>query len=256
MYNDHAIKGFSLTHLSGSGCPILQDIPFMPATSPVNVSPASDPNAYASTFSHDREQATPGYYGVQLDSGIGVSLTATSRTGMGAFSHPTTTSATMLINTGGSVRGDTDAAAHIVGDDEVTGFAASDSFCGGYTVYFAAVFDHPFRSYGTWNGATITPGATDSAGGASGAYVTFDTTLTATVLAKVGISFVSVQNALANLQAEDTGWDFAGVQANARAAWNARLGQVEAQGGTPQQTTTFYTALYHALLHPNRLVAE
>src|SRR4051812_33353142 len=82
-YPDNKIKGFSLTHLSGAGCDGAQDLPFMPFVGQVTTSPASDPGRYVAGFSHDRESASPGYYGATLDSGATVELTATQRSGMG-----------------------------------------------------------------------------------------------------------------------------------------------------------------------------
>ncbi len=84
-----------------------------------------------------------------------------------------------------------------------------------------------------------------------GAYVTFDTSSDQTVQVKVGISFVSIQNAQLNLATENSGWDFNQVQTAAHDDWNTMLSQVAISGGTFPQEQTFYTALYHALLHPN-----
>jgi predicted alpha-1,2-mannosidase len=164
----------------------------------------------------------------------------------------------MLINVGGSVNGDSDASAQIVGNDEVTGSASSTGFCGRatpYTVYFAAQFSRPFTSFGTWNGATVSPGSTTTTGGQAGAYVTFDTTQDPMVLVKVGVSFVSVQNAVLNLRTEHpsalTSAGFDAVHTAAGATWNAMLSRIQISGGTAADEQRFYTALYHALLHPN-----
>ena len=207
-YTDSTIKGFSLTHLSGTGCSAYQDIPFMPFVGSLNESPATNPSAYASSFSHATEQAAPGYYGVRLGSGIQVGLTVTPRTGIGMFAYPATKDAQMLINAGGSANGDSAASVQIISDtNEVLGSASSNGFCSRstpYTIYFAAQFSRPFTSsgFGTWSGGTLAPGSTASQGSQSGAFVTFDTTQDSVVLVKVGVSFIS-SNALANLQAED-----------------------------------------------------
>jgi putative alpha-1,2-mannosidase len=71
------------------------------------------------------------------------------------------------------------------------------------------------------------------------------------IVAKVGVSFVSIENALNNLQAEIPGWDFDAVHAAARARWTDLLERIRAEGGTPGQRTIFYTGLYHMLLSPN-----
>src|SRR5688572_12951939 len=87
-YRDSKIRGFSLTHLSGAGCPIFADIPFLPVRGRVANSPATNPTEYAQRFSHSNEKAAPGYYQVDLDSGVQVKLVVTARTGLGAFTFP------------------------------------------------------------------------------------------------------------------------------------------------------------------------
>jgi len=254
-YFQSTIYGFSLTHFSGRGCSAYQDVPFMPVIGPVTTSPAQS-LAYASHFSHANESASPGYYRVYLDNSIDVALTVTSRSGFGQFTYPHSTAATMLINTGGSATGNSDngTGIQVIGNDRVVGSASSGHFCGRaniYTVYFAAIFDHPFISLGTWNGPGVTPDVRTASGGHSGAYVTFDTTQNPLVQVKVGISFVSVANAYANVLAENPAWNFDSIHQEARAAWNAHLGLIQVAGGTFAERRTFYTALYHTFFHPN-----
>nr|WP_238412393.1 GH92 family glycosyl hydrolase [Saccharothrix deserti] len=286
-YEDDRIKGFSLTHLSGAGCSTYQDIPIMPFTGEVTTSPATDPDRYVSTFSHGNESATPGYYGVTLDSGTKVELTVTQRTGIGRFAYPGGQTSTLLVNTSGSISG-TDDAEVTIGTDSISGWATSGRFCGAdhrYRVYFHAEFDQPFASVGTWKNGAVTPGRTSERGGSgireglgdapktleaqserpvsnslaktedttvsgpgSGGWVTFDDP---DVTMRVGLSFVSIDGAKKNLEAENTGKSFDAVHTAARKAWNDRLNQIKVTGGTDAQRTTFYTALYHSLLQPN-----
>src|SRR5947209_14340823 len=96
-YPDTKIRSFSLTHFSGAGCPAYADVPFMPAVGPLKGSPGSNWSDYAATFSHDKEQAAPGYYAVELNSGVRVELSATARTGFGVFNFPSTTEANLLV---------------------------------------------------------------------------------------------------------------------------------------------------------------
>ncbi|MEU6514876.1 lectin [Streptomyces sp. NPDC046978] len=100
---------------------------------------------------------------------------------------------------------------------------------------------------GTQGGTQSGPPVT----GANGMYLTFDTTSARTVTAAVGISYTSDANARANLTKEVKGWDFDTTRAANHAAWNAVFDRVRIAGGTRDQQTQFYTALYHALLHPN-----
>src|SRR5918998_6709366 len=88
VHRDTAIRGFSLTHLSGPGCPVFGDAPFMPVAGRVEKSPAAAPADYVAKFSHERESASPGFYEVALETGVRVKLTATTRTGFGVFAFP------------------------------------------------------------------------------------------------------------------------------------------------------------------------
>ncbi len=253
-YTDTVIsRGFSLTHFSGRGVSVYQDFPFMPVVGALSTSPATTPAAYGASFSHTNEIAAAGYYGVLLDTGIQVELTVTPHSGMGRFTYPSSTQANMIINLNGSANGNSDDVVSIIGTNEMTG--QTTSTIGGsdnpYTIYFAAFFDHPFTGFGVWNGGTLAAGASTNSNSSTAAYVTFDTTANPVVLARVGISFVSVSNALLNLNTENPGWDFDAVRSGVSNAWNTVLGRIQVTGGTSDEQTTFYTALYHCYMHPN-----
>jgi len=253
-YRDSKIKGFSLTHLSGAGCPIFADIPLLPTIEPIKNSPATNMSDYAQGFSHNNELATPGYYSVNFNSGIQVKLSVTTRTGLGVFTYPSMQEANLLINAGGSATGNSMSSVQVIGEDQVVGSAMSGTFCGSntvYTIYFAVQFDRPFKSFGTWNAKAVNAGLRSSTGKQPGAFLTFDTSRESVVKAKVGISFVSVENALLNLKTENSDWDFDAVRRKAHVTWNDWLSRIKIDGGTRQQKEIFYTALYHSLLSPN-----
>jgi len=191
---------------------------------------------------------------VLLNNGVQVELTVTRRTGLARFTFPATNAATLLVNAGSSITGTTtNTSISIVGNNQVQGYATASIGCGSelYTIYFAAQFDHGFSTFGTWNGGSVNAGSTSSSGSQVGAFLTFDATTNPVVYAKVGVSFVSINNALANLAAENANWDFSGIQTAADAAWNGVLNKVVVSGGTLAQMQTFYTALYHCFFHPN-----
>jgi len=259
-YADTQIKDFSLTHFSGRGCTVYQDIPITPFVGVPTMSPANNPLRYATSFTHADELAQPGYYRVALRQlGVTAELTSTLHTGVGRFTFPPSNAATLLLNVGGSING-VSAAAVTVNPalGEVTGYATSMVGCGPnpYTIYFAARFDRPFSGYGAWDGASVTPGATARTGAGVGAYVSFDTTSQPVVNAQVAVSFVSVANAQDNLAREtppqpDASQRFDTARQAARAAWNVRLNGIRIAQGTLAQLMTFYTALYHVFFHPN-----
>jgi predicted alpha-1,2-mannosidase len=225
-YLDRTLKGFSLTHFSGRGCTVYQDVPILPVL----------PDTGLPTFSHANESAAPGFYAVTLDNGIQVELTATPRTGLGRFSFPANEPASLVIDAGGSVNRVFASQLTMDGEhQQVSGEVESQVGCGTdhYTLYFAIVFDSPFR---------------DAKADGSRAQVTFDTNV---VQLKAAISYVSVDNALANLASENPDWDLETVQAAARTAWNDVLSRIQVSGGSDSDLRSFYTALYHAFLEPN-----
>ncbi|HEX3942744.1 MAG TPA: GH92 family glycosyl hydrolase [Rhizomicrobium sp.] len=275
----NGIKGFSLTHLSGTGCTGASgDIPVMPVTMPVDTSPSADDSftKYASWFNHDREQASPGFYKVALGNGVTVELSATLRSGIARFSWPKDkVNANLLFRTSDSEVGSSDAAVTVYPEKrEVTGSVTSGNFCGYlspdrresyYTLHFIAKFDAPFTEGGAWHDLALMKGARAAQGGTtygerghppgrkgSGAWISFDPAKTPVVEMRVGISYVSLANARANLSAEQrNGTTLESARDTAREIWNRRLGAIAIAGGRKDERTVFYTALYHALLEPN-----
>ena len=254
-YTKSAMYGFSQTHLSGVGCEVMGELPIMPTSGEVA---ETSHDAYASAFSHDDEDAEPGYYRVHLDRyGVDAELTATPRTGwqrytFGEAGQP----ANVLFNTGKAQQRVFDSDVRIVGDRRVEGRIHAGNFCAGldrHTVYFAAEFDRPFDSFGTWKDDTKLPGSRESSSeGPNGAWVTFDPASDDDVVLKVGLSYTGVAGARRNLEAETgDGFDFDATRQALHDEWNAMLHRIEIEGGTEQRRTAFYTALYHALVHPN-----
>ncbi|MEU2717667.1 GH92 family glycosyl hydrolase [Streptomyces sp. NPDC007205] len=278
QYDATRIRGFSLTHMSGTGCAGGSgDIPFFPYAGEVTSSPASDTKdaRYASGFTHADETAEPGHYTVGLASGVTADLTATARTGSARFTFPSGKPASLLVRTASSEVGSQDSSVTIDPESRtVSGSVTSGNFCGYldpegqrayYTLYFTARFDRPVTSAGTWQDDRLNPGALTASGGTggfshggrpvagkgAGGYVEFAPG-TGPVHVKVGISYVSKAAAEANLAAENPpGRPFDAVRDAARRAWRERLDAVRVGGGTDADRTVFYTALYHALLHPN-----
>ena len=272
-YRDSHIRGFSLTHLSGAGCSLYGDFPFMPTTEPIESSPAAEgpslDGQFQPGFSHAHESGRPGYYSVRLNpvrgGAIETELTATTRTGMARFTFPRNPHASVLIDAGGSAQPDDFAAVNIdPAQREIDGTASSGLFCGQrprYRVYIAAVFNRGFDAYGTWEESKLNAGGTTASDSQAppsnpktsadaGAYVSFDTAHNRTVTARVGVSFVSVEDARANLAAENPGHGFGTVANETERRWNSWLGRIRVRGGPPRLLDTFYTALYHVGLAP------
>src|SRR5580692_1159031 len=180
-YNDSHISGFSLTHLSGTGCPAYGDIPILPTVGAIG----TDPSSTTDTFSHAREAASPGRYSVTLGpSGIGVDLSVTTRTGISQVtfpsSGPSSGQGNLLFKVADSANPVSASSVEVVGNNEVTGQATSGQFCQtgtSYTVYFAATFNRSFASEGTWT-KRVSPGSRTCTGTGTGcgAYVSFGAT--------------------------------------------------------------------------------
>ncbi|MFD5053615.1 GH92 family glycosyl hydrolase [Streptomyces tendae] len=244
--NDH-IRGFSLVHLSGVGCGLGGDLPVLPTTGDVT---ETDYAKYAAGFSHDDEEASPGYYRVGLDSGVEAELTATARTGVQRYTFPATDKANVLLNAGQSLHKNISTKVEVLDSRTVRTAITGSGFCQDtkpYTVYTITRFDRPFASYGTWDDGTVTAG---SKTGGDGAYVRFDTTKDRTVEATTALSYVDPRGAALNLRAEG-GHSFDAVRRAADRTWEKRLDAVRARGGDDTLRRTFYSSLYRSFLAPN-----
>jgi predicted alpha-1,2-mannosidase len=249
-YNDRDITGFSLMHLSGPGCNVFGDFGILPTVGAI-----AAPWSAKQPFSHSTEHAAPGAYSVTVGSpGIVAELAVTKRTGLGAFTFPQSAQANLLFNASSDQAGVRRAGFHVVDSDEVAGYADTGGFCGmpdRYSVYFVAKFDRPFASFGTWSAKALAPNARSVDGAATGGWVTFDASRRSTVKVQVALSFVDEAGARANLRAEAKTWDLTAVRNAATAQWQQLLERIRIEGGTAAEQRTFYTALYHTLLHPN-----
>lgn len=232
-YGDDRIRGFSLAHISGAGCAAYGNVPFMPTQD-------AEPPAYA-TFSHANEQAAPGSYHVTFDNGISTELTATQRSGIARFTYPATDDrpAALSIDAGrafNAATGEVD-----IGTRTLSGYSDSGRFCKAanrYRLHFHATFDQPFAHAAHPDGR---PGA---------ALVSFAPGVR-TVTVRVGVSFVDVEGARRNVLTEQEARPYDTVRQAVRDDWNRWLSRIEVVGGTDTRRRVFYTALYHALLHPS-----
>lgn len=271
-WEDNRLRGFSMTHISGPGCVGAQDFPVTPISGQIGRSPARYGGDYVQTFKHENERATPGYYGATLDTGVKAELTASMRAGVGRFTFPAGKPGTVLLNTSGSINGVDDGETRISGNT-VQGWVQTGGFCGPpmrYKIYFHATFDQPLTGFGTWKDDVVTPGAQTvrnagpakvtnaetvtpqdvvTSGPGSGAYLQFDSAKP--VQMRVGLSYVSIEGARKNLEAEIGADGLDQVAREALGTWNERLGQVRITGGTEDRRRTFYSNLYHALLQPH-----
>lgn len=266
VYENKYLTGFSHVNLSGVGCPDLGSILLMPTTGKLEF----DAQNYGSSYHN--ESASPGYYKNTLDKyGIDVEVSSTLRTGISRYTFPEGESH-ILLNLGLGLTNETGGMLKVVSNNEVEGFKMLGTFCYNSEdvrpVYFVAKVSKTAKSAGAWkkmpkykNVEAEWIGYNDSykpyenyhqeiAGDDIGAYFSFDTTKQEQVDVKVGISYVSIENARNNLNAEQPSFAFEQTREKSKQKWQKLLERVKVEG-TDNNKTIFYTALYHALIHPN-----
>jgi predicted alpha-1,2-mannosidase len=247
-YSDTRIFGFSHTHLSGTGIPDYGDVLLAPIAGTVRLNNGADGRAgYSSTFSHDEERASPGYYAVTLkDDGIRAELTTTARAGMHRYAFPAGRPAHVILDL--EHRDElTEAGIDVRGEREVVGIRRSRSWARDQVIYYVIRFSRPFLSTRFVAGDRLRSG---QRGARVKAAFSFGAVAEPLVV-KVGISAVSVDGARKNLDQELPGWDFDAVRRAAGDAWERELAKIRVSGGTRDERIRFYTALYHSMLAPN-----
>lgn len=259
-YQDNTIMGFSHTHLSGTGYTACGDVLIMPTVGDkVQVVPGTreqPETGYRSRFNHEKENAAPGYYSVVLDDyDILAELTVTRRVGMHRYTFPRSSKASIIMDLGHTIGGlsENDVSHIYIENDSVVSGVKSSM---GVKVYFTAQFSRPFRYYGTFDagystpesGASQFPYKNEEIGQKIGAFLVYDTKEGEQILVKTALSYVSVEGAKKNLQAELDHWDFDIVRKEANDTWNRELSKVRVSDSSPEKKTIFYTALYHSLL--------
>ena len=269
VYENKFFTGFSHVNLSGVGCPEGAALLTMPTSGPVQV----DYHAYGSEYTD--EQAEPGYYGVRLTaSGITAEASATLRTSVERFTFPAG-QGNILLNLGEGLTNETGAVVRRVSDTEFEGMRFAGTFCYNsqavFPIYFVLRVDRtpdrsgfwkkqrPMTAEAEWDADAgkykiYDKYARELAGDDIGCWMSFDGLRDGEqVTLQMGVSFVSCENARLNLDAEQPQFDFDAVRTAANEAWESDLGRIRVTGGTQTQREVFYTALYHALIHPSVL---
>ncbi|MBI5490693.1 MAG: glycoside hydrolase family 92 protein [Deltaproteobacteria bacterium] len=257
-YDDTRINGFVHTSLEGPGGSAngYSEILVMPGVGEPNV---EDPS---SAYSHDDEDAEPGYYRVGLtDPGVEAELTASGLAAVHRYTFPARDDAWVLFDLGHTKGQSKNGSIEIVGDRTVRGFGTYQvhvwlGLIFGYrdptgtaTVYFHAEFSRPFSRFGTFGREGRSDGARTREGSKIGGWVGFDTTADPVVEVRVGISMLSAEQAKRNLDAEIGDATFETVRERARTAWNDKLNRIRIEADDATMTL-FYTALYHSMFQP------
>lgn len=261
--------GYSHVNLSGVGCPEMGSLLLMPTTGELKV----DYKEYGSPYKE--EGAHPGYYSNVLTKyGIKTEVTATTRTGLSRFIFPKGES-NILLNLGEGLTNETGATVKIVSDTEIEGSKLLGTFCYNpqavFPIYFVMKVSKAPKQMGYWKKQREMKGVEanwdiysgkyklykkytrEMSGDDIGVWFTFDTDNQEAIEVKMGVSFVSIENARLNMNTEQPGFNFNEVASAASAQWNKELSRILVEGGTKEDKTIFYTGLYHLLIHPSIL---
>ena len=280
-YRHDSIIGFSHLHEFQIG-----GILMMPTVGPLKTTPGSlekPDEGFRSRYRKPTQSAEAGYYSVFLDKyKVRAELTATTRVGFHRYTFPKSDQAHILVDVGHnqgeshSYRGKRngvyalglvdmtecgpakDALVRRVNDTEIEGsvtFEQLFTFLSPFmfppqpiSAYFVAVFSKPFKAYGTFREEKINPGEKAIAGPGVGMYVDYSTDDGEAIEVKVGLSYVSIEQARLNLKTEAAELSFDEAHARAREAWNRELGRIEVEGPDENDKIKFYTGLWHAQL--------
>ena len=244
-------KGFVINQMSGAGCHNMGNLPMLPIPGELSTSP-NDMMGFKPEI--QIKDAHAGYYQANLFQQVNCELTATLRTGLARIRFDESQTGTIIIGTGINSTEVTHANVKITGSHSFEGVADGGNFCGAnanYKIYFAGEFNQDADTFGAWMGDSLFVSRSSAQNNNSGVYFTFGNQNNAPVLYKVGISYVSLDNAKLNLKTENPDWDFDSVQAKAEKEWNQLLGLIDVDGGSDDKIVQFYSHLYHSFAHPS-----
>ncbi len=253
-YSDSVVIGFSQTHLSGTGIGDLGDVLIMPYTGKVKTFRGTQENpasGYASRYSHARETARPGYYAVHLDDyNVQVELSATERVALHRYTFPKDQPSHIIIDLKEGIGWDAPVETFIrqVDDYTLEGYRFSKGWSEDQRLWFAIKSSVPLKQFMVFEGDKQQSGKSLKAKDVKGV-ISFEKS-PGQVMLKVGISPVSSENALANINAEMPGWDFAKVVNNANTKWDKELSKISIDTKDAATRRVFYTALYHTMIAP------
>jgi predicted alpha-1,2-mannosidase len=252
-YGDSVLIGFAHTHLNGTGIGDLGDVLIMPYTGAVKTDKGKETvpgSGYASHYSHKNEKVRPGYYSVKLDDyNIRVELTATERVGYHRYHFPEGKPAHVIIDLKEGINDRaTDTYIEQVDDHTFEGRRYSKGWADNQWLYFAIRTSEPIHHFSVYNGDTLLEGKKGQ-GKAIKGLISFDQA-PATLQLKVGISPVSPENALANIDAEIPGWNFDEIARQADEKWNRELSRIRIETPRAEDKKIFYTAMYHTMIDP------
>ena len=259
--------GYEDGHTSIDGFPCLHEfqvggVALMPITGEAKTKPGLLENpeeGWRSSFQKTDEVADAGYYSVVLqDYGVRAELTATARVGYQRYTFPASEDSHILLNIGnrqgesGAVR---DARIEVIDPQTVQGYVVTEpeyvkKYQKGASVpmYFYACFDTPFETTSVAYQDSVWYEGNMIQGPGALMLLNYKTTQGQQIVAKIGLSYTSVENARLNLETEAENLTFDEAREQTQDKWREQLGRIRVQGGTQDSRVKFYTGLYHCLL--------
>jgi predicted alpha-1,2-mannosidase len=247
-YNSDKITGFKQTHQPSPWMNDYGQFSIFPETGKIRVDEAER----ASWFSHKAEISKPYYYSVYLaDYDITTEITPTERAASFKFTFPKSDSSHIVIDAfdkGSYIK-------IIPGENKIVGYSTKNSGAvpANFKNYFVIYTDKPFQHASAWHNKDAGNGELEYTGDHAGAVISFKTTKGETINLRVASSFISIEQADLNLQREVGKESFETTKQKAKTIWNNTLSKLAVEGGSVDQTRTFYSCLYRMLFFPNKL---
>ncbi|MFT6799471.1 MAG: putative alpha-1,2-mannosidase [Nonlabens sp.] len=239
-YSDDVIYGFSHTHLSGTGVSDYGDILLMPTDKAVYNNGADGKEGYSSKFSHDKENASPGYYEVHLDdTHIDVRLTVTERAGIHEYKFPSSKNQFVMLDLEHRDKL-LEHGLQLISETEIIGKRFSSAWATEQMLFFYITTSHPIKNWNTKQEVTPKKIA-----------LNFDNPNNEPVSIKIGISAVDEAGAKLNLETEIGNKDFETVKKQANDSWEKQLSKILIEDKNYDNKVNFYSALYHTMIAPN-----
>jgi predicted alpha-1,2-mannosidase len=269
QYEDKTIVGFSHTHFSGTGHSDLGDFLIMPTVGQLKLNPgtADKPGSgYRSGFSHANEVSAANYYKVKLDeSNITAEMTTSTRVGFHQYTFPKSDQSHIILDLMAGIYNYPDKTVwtyvKVLNDSTLVGYRQTNGWARTRNLYFAMAFSKPFINHGFkkydkrqvyggfWGKFNQTKDFPEIAGKQIRAYFDFKTNEGEKIKIKFALSGVSMDGAMANMQAEVPGWDFDKVKNDGQQQWETELEKITVTGST-ERKQDFYTAMYHTMINP------
>ncbi|MBG6235545.1 putative alpha-1,2-mannosidase [Pedobacter sp. CAN_A7] len=247
-YDADKIRGFKQTHQPSPWMNDYGQFAIMPVTGKMKF----NEDDRASWFSHKAEVSTPYYYSVYLaDANVTTEITPTARAAQFRFTFPKSDSSYVVVDA-------LDKGSYIKilpKERKIIGYTtkhARGPLPKNFKNYFVIYFDKDFSVAKTWSGKSLKDGL-ELESDHTGAIIGFKTTKGEKVVAKVASSFISFEQADISLKRELANDAFEATKQKAKDEWNEKLGRINVEGGTIDQTRTFYSSLYRTLFFPNKL---